>query len=84
VILLFTILWILRPISYEEMRNIHHPLQENAVLANSSSILTKTNSNGNCSPNLFSNPTPEVMNYHLVYPPKIKKRRNFKKSSNTK
>ena len=43
VVILFSIIWIVRPISYDEMRS-RHPIypQENAVVVNSSSILTKS------------------------------------------
>jgi hypothetical protein len=44
VVILFSIIWIVRPISYHETR-IRHPIypQENAVVINSSSILTQNN-----------------------------------------
>ena len=45
VVILFSIIWIVRPISYDEMRSRHtNPIypQENRVVVNSSSILTKS------------------------------------------
>jgi dihydrofolate reductase len=42
VVILFSIIWVVRPISYDEMR-IRHPIypQENVVVVNSSSISTQ-------------------------------------------
>lgn len=42
--ILFSIIWIIRPISYNEMHS-YHPIysQENVVLVNSSSIPTQNN-----------------------------------------
>lgn len=44
VVILFSIIWIVRPISYDEMR-IRHPIypKENAVVGNSSSISPQNN-----------------------------------------
>jgi hypothetical protein len=42
IVIIFSIIWIIRPISYDEMRS-RHPIypQENIVVVNSSSISTK-------------------------------------------